>query len=88
MRFMGDAAAFAYLSMEQAIADSGLTEDQVSNDRTGIVAGSGGASSLNQVNAVDIIREKALSALVHTWFHVQWLLRFLLVLLHHLKSVA
>ncbi len=35
MRFMGDAAAFAYLSMEQAIADSGLTEDQVSNDRTG-----------------------------------------------------
>ncbi|CDU07540.1 3-oxoacyl-(acyl-carrier-protein) synthase I [Vibrio coralliirubri] len=58
MRFMGDAAAFAYLSMEQAIADSGLTEDQVSNDRTGIVAGSGGASSLNQVNAVDIIREK------------------------------
>ncbi|MFL9776115.1 beta-ketoacyl synthase N-terminal-like domain-containing protein [Vibrio cyclitrophicus] len=58
MRFMGDAAAFAYLSMEQAIVDSGLTEDQVSNDRTGIVAGSGGASSLNQVNAVDIIREK------------------------------
>ncbi|WP_299690291.1 beta-ketoacyl-ACP synthase I [uncultured Vibrio sp.] len=58
MRFMGDAAAFAYLSMEQAIADSGLTEEQVSNDRTGIVAGSGGASSLNQVNAVDIIREK------------------------------
>ncbi|WP_277869821.1 beta-ketoacyl synthase N-terminal-like domain-containing protein, partial [Vibrio sp. 10N.261.52.A1] len=58
MRFMGDAAAFAYLSMEQAIADAGLTEEQVSNDRTGIVAGSGGASSLNQVNAVDIIREK------------------------------
>jgi 3-oxoacyl-[acyl-carrier-protein] synthase-1 len=58
MRFMGDAAAFAYLSMEQAIADSGLSEDQVSNDRTGLVAGSGGASSLNQVNAVDILREK------------------------------
>ena len=58
MRFMGDAAAFAYISMEQAVADSGLTEDQVSNDRTGIVAGSGGASSLNQVNAVDILREK------------------------------
>ncbi|MCQ1060730.1 beta-ketoacyl-ACP synthase I [Photobacterium sp. ZSDE20] len=58
MRFMGDAAAFAYLSMEQAIEDSGLTEDQVSNDRTGLVAGSGGASSYNQVAAVDILREK------------------------------
>ncbi|MDD9154620.1 beta-ketoacyl-ACP synthase I [Aliivibrio sp. S4TY2] len=58
MRFMGDAAAFAYISMEQAVTDSGLTEDQVSNERTGIVAGSGGASSLNQVNAVDILREK------------------------------
>ncbi|WP_299013467.1 beta-ketoacyl-ACP synthase I [uncultured Photobacterium sp.] len=58
MRFMGDAAAFAYLSMEQAIEDSGLTEDQVSNDRTGLVAGSGGASSQNQCAAVDILREK------------------------------
>ncbi|MGF1723212.1 beta-ketoacyl-ACP synthase I [Photobacterium nomapromontoriensis] len=58
MRFMGDAAAFAYLSMEQAIEDAGLTEDQVSNDRTGLVAGSGGASSANQVAAVDILREK------------------------------
>ncbi len=58
MRFMGDAAAYAYLSMQQAIADAGLTEEQVSNERTGIVAGSGGASSLNQVNAVDILREK------------------------------
>ncbi|MCM0147549.1 beta-ketoacyl-ACP synthase I [Photobacterium galatheae] len=58
MRFMGDAAAFAYLSMEQAIEDAGLTEEQVSNDRTGLVAGSGGASSYNQVAAVDILREK------------------------------
>lgn len=58
MRFMGDAAAFAYLSMEQAIEDAGLTEEQVSNDRTGLVAGSGGASSANQVAAVDILREK------------------------------
>ncbi|QUJ68224.1 beta-ketoacyl-ACP synthase I [Photobacterium sp. GJ3] len=58
MRFMGDAAAFAYLSMEQAIEDAGLTDDQVSNDRTGLVAGSGGASSYNQVAAVDILREK------------------------------
>ncbi|AWK81330.1 beta-ketoacyl-ACP synthase I [Photobacterium damselae] len=58
MRFMGNAAAYAFLSMEQAIADSGLTEDQVSNERTGLVAGSGGASSMNQVAAVDILREK------------------------------
>ncbi|GEA61801.1 beta-ketoacyl-ACP synthase I [Vibrio comitans] len=58
MRFMGDAAAYAYISMDQAIADSGLTPEQVSNERTGIVAGSGGASSLNQVAAVDTLREK------------------------------
>ncbi|ANO33250.1 beta-ketoacyl-[acyl-carrier-protein] synthase I [Vibrio breoganii] len=58
MRFMGDAAAYAFISMEQAIADSGLAPEQVSNERTGIVAGSGGASSLNQVAAIDILREK------------------------------
>ena len=57
-RFMGDAAAFAYLSMQQAIADAGLTEEQVSNVRTGLVAGSGGASTLNQMESVDILREK------------------------------
>lgn len=57
-RFMGDAAGFAYLSMEQAIEDAGLTEFQVSHDRTGLVAGSGGASSKNQVEAADILREK------------------------------
>ncbi|NOH81948.1 beta-ketoacyl-ACP synthase I [Vibrio sp. RE86] len=58
MRFMGDAAAYAYLSMQQAIEDASLTEEQVSNDRTGIVAGSGGASALNQTVATDIMREK------------------------------
>ncbi len=58
MRFMGDAAAYAYLSMQQAIEDAGLSEDQVSNDRTGIVAGSGGASAHNQTVATDIMREK------------------------------
>jgi 3-oxoacyl-[acyl-carrier-protein] synthase-1 len=42
-RFMGDAAGYAFLSMEQAIADSGLAPEQVSNVRTGIIAGSGGA---------------------------------------------
>jgi 3-oxoacyl-[acyl-carrier-protein] synthase-1 len=58
IRFMGDAAAYAYLSMEQAIEDAKLSEEQVSNDRTGIVVGSGGASALNQTVAVDTLREK------------------------------
>ncbi|KHT41100.1 beta-ketoacyl-ACP synthase I [Vibrio sinaloensis] len=58
MRFMGDAAAYAYLSMQQAIEDAGLSEEQVSNERTGIVAGSGGASALNQALAVDTMRAK------------------------------
>jgi 3-oxoacyl-[acyl-carrier-protein] synthase-1 len=58
MRFMGDAAAYAYVAMKQAIEDSGLTEEQVSNIRTGIVAGSGGGSSKNQVGSADVIREK------------------------------
>ena len=59
-RFMGDAAGYAFLSMEQAIADSGLTLEQVSNVRTGIIAGSGGASSASQVEAADILRERGL----------------------------
>ena len=59
-RFMGDAAGYAFLSMEQAIADSGLTPEQVSNVRTGIIAGSGGASSASQVEAADILRERGL----------------------------
>jgi 3-oxoacyl-[acyl-carrier-protein] synthase-1 len=60
LRFMGDAAAYAYISMAQAIKDSGLTEEQVSNERTGLIAGSGGASSANQVEAADLLREKGL----------------------------
>ncbi len=60
LRFMGHAAAYAYLSMQQAIADSGLSEDQVSNERSGIIMGSGGASSMNLVEAADILREKGL----------------------------
>lgn len=59
-RFMGDAACYAYLSMEQAIKDAGLTEEQVSNPRTGLVASSGGASSENIVEAADIMREKGI----------------------------
>lgn len=60
LRFMGDAAAYAYISMKQAIDDAGLTEDQVSNPRTGLVMGSGGASSSSQVEAADILRDKGL----------------------------
>ncbi|WP_083000393.1 beta-ketoacyl-ACP synthase I [Halomonas sp. GT] len=59
-RFMGDAAAYAYVSMAQAIEDAGLSEEQVSNERTGLIAGSGGASSANQVEAADVMREKGL----------------------------
>ncbi len=60
LRFMGSSAAYAYLSMKDAIADSGLTDDQVSNVRTGLIAGSGGASSANLVEAADILRERGL----------------------------
>jgi 3-oxoacyl-[acyl-carrier-protein] synthase-1 len=60
LRFMGDAAAYAYISMQQAIEDSGLEESDVSNVRTGIIAGSGGASSASQTEAADILREKGL----------------------------
>lgn len=59
-RFMGNAAAYAYIAMQQAIADSGLSKEDVSNPRTGLIAGSGGASSENQVLAADIMREKGI----------------------------
>ena len=55
-RFMGDAAAYAYLSMKEAIEDSGLTEEQISNDRTGLVIGAGTGSARNQVAACDAAR--------------------------------
>jgi len=59
-RFMGDAAAYAFISLQQAIDDANLAEDQVSNPRTGLVAGSGGASSSNLTEAADVLREKGL----------------------------
>lgn len=58
LRFMGSAAAYAYISMQQAIADAGLTPEQVSHPRTGLIAASGGASSENIVESADIMREK------------------------------
>lgn len=59
-RFMGDAAAFSYLAMKQAIADAKLTEEQVSNPRVGLIAGSGGASTFNQMEALDTLRAKGI----------------------------
>ena len=58
LRFMGDAAAYGYLSMEQAIKDAGLSDEQVSNYRTGIIMGAGGSSSADQVEAADILRSQ------------------------------
>lgn len=57
-RFMGDAASFAYVALQDAIADAGLTAQEVSNPRTGLIAGSGGASSHNLVWGADTLREK------------------------------
>ena len=60
LRFMGDAAAYAWLSMKQAAEQAGLGPDQMSHPRTGLVAGSGGASSFNQVWAADTLRSKGI----------------------------
>jgi len=60
LRFMGDAAAYGYIAMDQAIRDSGLSEHDVSNERTGIIMGAGGSSSADQVEAADILRTKGL----------------------------
>ena len=57
-RFMGDGAAFNYVAMQQAIDDSGLSETDISNFRTGLVMGSGGPSTSNLVEAADILRTK------------------------------
>lgn len=59
-RFMGDSAAFNYIAMQQAIEDAGLGEDMVSNVRSGLIAGSGGASTANVTLAVDTLRKKGL----------------------------
>lgn len=57
-RFMGDSAAYNHVAMEQAITDSGVEESDVSNERTGIIMGSGGPSTRAQVAAADITRER------------------------------
>ncbi len=60
LRFMADAAAYAYIAMQRAIDDSGLKAADISNVRTGIIAGSGGASAAMQVEAADILRERGI----------------------------
>src|SRR6185503_11474851 len=55
-RFMGEGAAYNFLSMQQAIADSGLDEKHISNERTGLIMGSGGPSTKALVAAADIAR--------------------------------
>jgi len=57
-RFMGDGAAYNYLAMQEAVADSGLEESDISNERTGLIMGSGGPSTRNVVEAADILRSK------------------------------
>lgn len=59
-RFMGDAAAYNYIAMRDAISDADLSDNDVSNPRTGLIMGSGGASSANIVDAADLLRQKGL----------------------------
>ncbi|NEW86716.1 MULTISPECIES: beta-ketoacyl-ACP synthase I [Rhodopseudomonas] len=87
MRFLGEGAAWNHVAMEQAIADSGLEESEISNERTGIVMGSGGPSARTIVEAADITRTKGpkrvgpfavpkamsstASATLATWFKIK-----------------
>ncbi len=59
-RFMGDGAAFNYLALQQAVEDSGLQPSEVSHPRTGLIVGSGGASTENMLRSTDILRSKGL----------------------------
>jgi 3-oxoacyl-[acyl-carrier-protein] synthase-1 len=86
-RFLASGTAYAHIAMEQAIADSGLSDDEVSNERTGLIVGSGGPSTKAIVAAADITREKGPkrvgpfavpkamssgpSAVLATWFKIR-----------------
>jgi len=59
-RFMGNSAAYNYLAMQEAVEDSGLVEEMISNPRTGLITGSGGASTENVCLAIDLLREKGI----------------------------
>lgn len=58
LRFMGEAAAYSYIAMKEAIEHAGLQESDVSNVRTGLIVGSGGGSTRTTVESADILREK------------------------------
>ena len=58
LRFMGDGARYNYIAMNEAIEDSGLNEDEISNNMTGLIMGSGGPSTKSLLRAFDITREK------------------------------
>ncbi len=58
LRFMGDAAAYSYIAMQQAIDDAGLSDELVSNVRTGLIMGSGGGSQGTQVESIDIAKNR------------------------------
>ncbi|MFO1012913.1 MAG: beta-ketoacyl-ACP synthase I [Caulobacteraceae bacterium] len=86
-RFLAPGTAYAHIAMDQAIADSGLSEDEISNERTGIIVGSGGPSTRAIVQAAEITREKGPkrigpfavpkamssgpSAVLATWFKIK-----------------
>src|SRR5271165_5348794 len=88
-RFLAPGTAYAHIAMEQAIADAGLTEAEVSNDRTGLIVGSGGPSTRAIVEAADTARAKGVkrigpfavpkamssgpSATLATWFKIRGL---------------
>jgi len=59
-RFMGDAAAFNYIAMQEAIKDAGLDDSDISNPRSGIIVGSGGSSHANIVIAADLLRSRGI----------------------------
>jgi 3-oxoacyl-[acyl-carrier-protein] synthase-1 len=88
-RFLAPGTAYAHIAMDQAVADSGLSQDQVANERTGLIVGSGGASTRSIVQAAEITREKGPkrvgpfavpkamssgpSATLSTWFKIRGL---------------
>ena len=60
LRFMADAAIFNAIALDEAIKESGLSAEMISNERTGLIMGSGGASNQNIVEAADILRERGI----------------------------
>jgi len=59
-RFMGKASAYAYLSMDEAVKDAGLSPEEISSERIGLIVGSGGGSPEDQLESTDILRDKGM----------------------------